>query len=76
MLIKNQKYVLHSLYVIYFMSLKLIKNHPKILVILQFIRCSYNKSAYKNSKFILHSVYFLEIFQKHPKLFAIFEFVR
>ena len=32
MLIKNQKYVLHSLYVIYFMSLKLIKTTQKFLL--------------------------------------------
>ena len=30
----------------------------------------------KNSKFILNSLYFLEFFQNHAKMFAIFEIVR
>ena len=30
----------------------------------------------KTSKFILNSLYFLEFFQNHPKMFAIFEIVR
>ena len=42
MLIKNPKYVLHSLYV-----LETHLNHPKMLNILEFIRCSYKESAYK-----------------------------
>ena len=30
----------------------------------------------KNSKFILHSLYFIEFFQNHPKRFSIFEIIR
>ena len=33
-----------------------------------------NKVQIKNFKFILHSLYFLEIAQNHPRMFAVFEY--
>ena len=40
--------------------------------ILEFVSCTYKYGAYKKSKFILHLIYFLEIFGNHTNMFAIF----
>ena len=55
---------------------KVILRIPQIQIFWNSWRSSYRWSAYKNSKFVLHSLYFLEIFRNHPKMFAIFEFIR
>ena len=61
---------------IHFMSLKFIKITQKMLNILEFIRCSYKKSVYKKFQIYPSFTLFLEISRNHPKMFAIFEFIR
>ena len=70
MLIKNPKYVLHSLYI-----LETLKTTQKCLIFWDLLSVLKNKMLIKNSKFILRSLYFLEIFQNHSKMFAFFEFI-
>ena len=57
------------------LSLKLIKTTQKCLIFWDLLGVLINKVLLKNSKFILHSLYFLEIFRNHRKMFAIFEFI-
>ena len=47
---------------IHFMSLNLIKTTQKCLIFWSLLGVPINKVLIKNSKFILHSRYFLEIF--------------
>ena len=68
--IKNSKFVLH------FMSLKFIKTIQKCLIFWNLLGALKNKVLIKNTGFILHSLYFLEIFRNRPKMFAILEFVK
>ena len=35
-----------------------------------------DKVLTKTQKCVLHSLYFLEIFRNHPKMFAVFKFIR
>ena len=60
---------------IYFMSLKLIKTTQKCLIIWNLLGVLIHKVLIKNYKFIIHSLYLLEIFRNHPKMFAILEFI-
>ena len=57
------------------MSLKPIKTTQKCLIFWNLLGVLINKVLIKNSKFILHSLYFLKTFRNHPKIFAIFEFI-
>ena len=59
---------------IHFLSLKLVKTFQKYLIFLNLLGVLRTKMFMKNSKFILYSLYFLEIFRNHPKIFAVFEF--
>ena len=56
---------------IHFMSFKLIKTTRKCLIFWNLLRALINIVLIKNTKFILHSLYFLQIFRNHPKFFAI-----
>ena len=47
-----------------------------MLNILNLLGVLINNVLIKNSKFILHSLHFLKIFRNHPKIFAIFGFIR
>ena len=58
------------------MSLKFIKTTKKCLIFWNLLGVLINKVLVKNSKFILHSLYFIETFQNRPEMFAIFEFIR
>ena len=58
------------------MSLKFIKTTKKCLIFWNLLGVLINKVLVKNSKFILHSLYFIETFQNHPEMFAISEFIR
>ena len=58
------------------MSLKVIKTTQKRLIFWNLVGVFINKVLIKNSKFILRSLYLLEFFQNHPKIFAIFEAIR
>ena len=61
---------------IHFMFLKLIKTTKKCLICWNLLGVFMKKVLIKNSKFILYSLYFLKIFQNHPKMFTSFEFIR
>ena len=61
---------------IHFMSLKLIKTIQMCLILWSLLGILVNKVLIKSSKFILHSVCFLEIFRIHPKMLTISEFIR
>ena len=84
MLVKCVKYVEYLLNMlnipnmsfIHFMSLKLLKTAQKCLIFWNFLGVSINKVLIKNSKFILHSFFSLEVFRNHPEMFAIFEFIK
>ena len=56
-----------------FMSFKLIKTNQKNLIFLNLLGTLAKKCLYR---IILHSIYFLEIFRNHQKMFAILEFIR
>ena len=84
MLVKYVKYVEYLLNMlnipnmsfIHFMSLKLLKTTQKCLIFWNFLGVSINKVLIKNSEFILHSFFSLEVFRNHPEMFAIFEFIK
>ena len=61
--------------VIHFISLKLIKTTQKCLMLWNLLGVLKIKVLIKNSIFILHSLFLLEIFRNHPKTFAIFKFI-
>ena len=61
---------------IHFMSLKFIKTTQKCIIFWNLLGVFIKKVLIKNSKFILHSLYFLESFRNHRKMFAIFDFIR
>ena len=61
---------------IHFISLKFIKITQKCLIFWNLLDVLTNKVLMKNSKFILHSLHFIEIFQSHSKMFTIFEFIK
>ena len=61
---------------IHFMSLKLIKTTQICLIFWNLFGVLINKVHIKNRKFILHSLYFLEIFRNHPEIIAIFKFIK
>ena len=61
---------------IHFISLKFIKITQKCLIFWNLLDVLTNKVLMKNSKFILHSLHFIEIFQNHSKMFTIFEFIK
>ena len=60
---------------IHFMLFKLIKTTQKCLIFRDLLGVLINKVLIKNSKFIIHSLYFLKIFRNHSKIFVIFEFI-
>ena len=56
---------------IQFMSLKLIKTTQKCLMFWDLFGALINKVFKEKSKFILHSLSCLQIFQNHPNMFDI-----
>ena len=57
-----------SMFFIHFTSFKLVKTPKKCLIFWDLIGVPINKVLIKNSEFMLHSLYFLEMFQNHPKM--------
>ena len=64
------------MFLIYFISLKLIKTIQKCLIVWNLLGALINIVLIKNSAFILFSFFFLDIFQNQPNMFAILEFIR
>ena len=58
-----------------FIDLKSLKLTQKYLIFWNLLGVLISEVFMKEFKFILHSVYFLDFFRNHPKMFAIFEFI-
>ena len=58
------------------MTLNFIKTTLKCLISWNLLGALINNVLLKSSKIVLDSLYFLEIFRNHPKVFNIFEFIR
>ena len=59
-----------------FCPLNSLKVHQKCVIFWNLLGVLINEVLIRNSKFFLYSLYFLEMFRNHPKMFAIFEFIR
>ena len=67
---------IQNLSFIHLTSFKFIETTQKCLIFWNSLGVLTNKVLIKSSKFVLHSIYFLEIFWNPPKMIDIFEFIR